>query len=97
MALMLVNQLGVGYQVKLPQVNYHALLPSAEVLIKSLDLDGDIDVRHVEHIDGFWGPIYALVVIFMCVTAVYLVAYYIELRDQRARRQSVRLSQVNIW
>ena len=51
----------------------------------------------MEHIDGFWGPIYALVVIFMCVTAVYLVAYYIELRDQRARRQSVRLSQVNIW
>ena len=48
----------------------------------------------MEHIDGFWGPIYALVVIFMCVTAVYLVAYYIELRDQRARRQSVRLSQV---
>ena len=43
--------------------------------------------------DGFWGPVYALVVIFMCVTAVYLVAYYIELRDQRARRQSVRLSQ----
>ena len=64
------------------------------VLIYSSDLDGDVDVRHVEHIDGFWGPIYALVVIFMCVTAVYLVAYYIELRDQRARRQSVRLSQV---
>ena len=55
-------------------------------------MDGDEAVRHVEHIDGFWGPIYGLVIIFIVVTSIYLVAYYIELRDQRARRQSVRLS-----
>ena len=45
-------------------------------------LDSNTQIRDVQHVDGFWAPIFVLIVIIIILIKIYLYAYWVELKDQ---------------